>query len=74
MSDKKLSSTFQEVIEAVETLLQDDQMLLIEIIRQRLIQHRRAELAEEIVEARNAYQRGDVQRVTVVDLVRELAK
>jgi len=46
--------------------------LLIEIIRQRLIQQRRAELAADIAEARNAYQRGEVRRGTVTDLVEEL--
>jgi len=52
----------------------DDQVLLIEIIRQRLIQYRRAELAAEIAEARNAYQRGDVRRGTVADLMAEIAE
>ena len=74
MSDKKLSSTFQEVIESVETLPPDDQILLIEIIRQRLIQHRRAELAEEIAEARDAYRRGEVHRGTVMDLMEDLTE
>jgi hypothetical protein len=74
MGNKKLSSTFQEVIESVETLPPDDQILLIEIIRQRLIQHRRAELSEEIAEARNAYRRGDVHRGTVMGLMKELTE
>lgn len=63
---------FQEVIEMVETLPPDDQKLLIEIIRRRLIQHRRAELAEDVAEARNAYNRGEVGRGTVADLMKEL--
>ena len=74
MSKKKASSTFQEVIESVEALSPEDQILLTEIIRRRLIQHRRAELAEEIAEARNAYRRGDVHRDTVMNLMKELAK
>ena len=57
MSEKMASYRFQEVIETVEALPPDDQELLIEIIRQRLIQQRRAELAADIAEARNAYQR-----------------
>lgn len=73
MSKKKVSSHFQEVIESVEALPPDDQALLIEIIHQRLIQHRRAKLAAEIAEARNAYQRGEVRRGTVADLMEELA-
>ena len=74
MDKKKTSSRFQEVIETVESLPPDDQALLIEIIRQRLIQHRRAELAAEIAEARRAYQQGKVSRGTVADLMKELAE
>lgn len=72
MSKKEASSRFQQVIETVETLPPDDQILLIEIIRQRLIQHRRAELAADIAEARKAYKQGKVKRGTVTDLMEEL--
>lgn len=75
MSNKtRAYSRFQKVIEQVEALPRDDQALLIDIIRQRLIQRRRAELAEEIDEARAAYRRGDVRRGTVADLMEELAQ
>jgi hypothetical protein len=72
MSEKMASSWFQEVIETVEALPPDDQQLLIEIIRQRLIQQRRAELAADIAEARTAYKRGEVRRGTVTNLMQEL--
>jgi len=74
MGKKRVSSRFQEVIEAVEALPPDAQALLIEIIRQRLIQHRRAELAADIAEARRAYRRGEVRRGTVADLIQELTE
>jgi len=74
MSGITSSSRFQEAIEMVESLPPDDQVLLIEIIRRRLIQHRRAELAAEVAEARDAYQRGEVRRGTVADLTKELAE
>jgi len=67
-------SYFQEVIEKVEALPPEDQNLLVEIIRQRLVQHRRVKLAAEIAEARQAYQRGEVHRGTVADLMEELAE
>lgn len=73
MSQQKISSQFQEAIETVEGLPSEDQNLLIELIRQRLMQERRAELAVEIAEARQAYQRGEVRRGTVADLMGELA-
>ena len=50
----------------------DDQMLLVEIIRRRLIQHRRAEPVTEVGEARAAYEAGDVRRGSVEDLLAEL--
>ncbi len=50
MSQPSAASRFQEVIEAVEGLEPDDQVMLIEIISQRLIQHRRTELVDELDE------------------------
>ena len=67
-------SQFQKAIDAVEALPADDQALLIDIIRQRLIQQRRAELTAEVAEARAAYQRGEVHRGTVAELMEELAE
>ena len=72
MSTRAATSRFQETIEAVENLPPDDQALLIEIIRQRLIQQRRTALAADIAEARNAYERAEVRRGGVADLMQEL--
>jgi hypothetical protein len=71
MGEATTSSLFQELIETIESLSLDDQELLIEIVRKRLIQQRRAELAADIAEARNAYQKGEVRRGTVADLMKE---
>jgi len=68
------SYSFQELIEAIEALPVDDQELLIEIIHKRLIQQRRARLLDEISEALSAYERGEVRRGTVEDLMRTLGK
>ena len=66
------SSRFQDLIETIEALPLDDRELLIEIVRKRLIQERRAKLAAEIAEARDNYQRGAVHRGTVADLMEDL--
>lgn len=71
---EEASSRLQVIIETVETFPPDDQLLLIEIIRQRLIQYRRAELAADIAETREAYRRGDVRRGEVPDLMEDLAE
>lgn len=72
MSQSISSSRFQEAIETVEALPPDDQIMLIEIIRQRLIEHRRGELASDVAESRAAYQRGEVRRGSVADLMEDL--
>ncbi|RLT40284.1 MAG: hypothetical protein DWI57_08715 [Chloroflexi bacterium] len=69
MSVQAPSSRFQEAIETVEELQLDDQLLLVEIIRQRLIQYRRSELVSEVAAARDAYQQNDVRRGSVEDLL-----
>ena len=71
MGEATTSSLFQELIETIESLSLDDQELLIEIVRKRLIQQRRTELAADIAEAREDYRRGEVRRGTVADLIKE---
>ena len=48
--------------------------MLVEVVRRRLIERRRAELAEDIAAAREAYRHGDVRCGTVDDLMVELAQ
>ena len=72
MSIALTSSHLQEAIETVEELQPEDQLLLVEIIRRRLIQHRRAELVSEVAAAREAYRRNEVRRGSVEDLMKEL--
>ena len=71
MAKKGTVPRFQDVVELVEALPPDDQALLIDLIRQRLIQHRRTELAADIAEARDAYKRGEVRRGTAADVIEE---
>jgi len=66
------TSYFQDAIETVEKLPPEDQMLLVEIIRQRLIEIRRKNMVTEVSEARQAYQIGDFRRGSVEDLIQEL--
>jgi len=62
----------QDVLEAVQQLAPEEQAILIEIVHKRLVQGRRAEIAEEIKAAREAYRRGDVRRGTVEDLLADI--
>ena len=64
--------TFQEALEIVESLPDYQQEDLINIIRRRHIERQRELLAENIKEARAEYQRGEVKRGTVDDLMKEI--
>jgi len=66
------TSDLQRVIEDVERLPIDDQMLLVDIIRRRLIEYRRSQLVAEVAEAREAYRAGEVRRGSVDDLLRDM--
>ena len=66
--------TFQEALEIVEALPEDQQENLIDIVRRRLIERRREVLAEHIKEAREEYNRGEVRRGTVDELMKELGE
>ncbi|PIP13818.1 MAG: hypothetical protein COX49_01095 [bacterium (Candidatus Stahlbacteria) CG23_combo_of_CG06-09_8_20_14_all_40_9] len=66
--------TFQKALDMIESLPEYQQENLINIIRHRLIEHRRELLAENIREAREEYARGEVKKGTVDDLMRELSE
>ncbi len=70
----KGTSTFQTALETVDKLTLEEKEMLFEIAYHRFIKQRRARLAEEVTEARAAYQRGEVHRGTVDDLMMELGE
>lgn len=65
-------ATFDEVLEAVESLPEEQQEGLIDIVRRRQIERRRDALAASIQEARQELARGDVRRGSVDELLDEL--
>jgi hypothetical protein len=71
MSGAAQSLSFQDLIDAIESLPLDDQSMLVEIINKRIIERRRTELAAEVKEAREAFSRGEVKRGTVKDLMND---
>ena len=65
--------TFQEALDIVESLPEDQQETLVAIVRHRLIEHTRDMLSKRIEEARERLSRGEVRRGTVDDLMKELS-
>jgi hypothetical protein len=70
MADRTL--TFQKALDVVESLPEHQQENLVEIIRHRLVEHRRDVLARSIGKARQEHARGDVKEGAVDDLMKDL--
>ena len=63
------AATFQQALEMVEGLPDEQQQDLVEIVRSRRIERRRDALAATIEQARQEFARGEVYRGTVDDLM-----
>jgi ribosomal protein S4 len=66
--------TFQKALDVVESLPEEQQETLIDIIRRRLVEHKREVLAEHIRQAREEYRHGKVKRGTVKDIMKEITE
>lgn len=64
--------SFQEALDIVESLPEDQQETLVAVVRHRLVEHTRDVLSKHIEEAREELSRGDVRRGTVDDLIHEI--
>jgi len=63
---------FGEVLEAADSLSLDEQETLIDILQRRMIQQRRAELAQDIQAARKEFQAGHCQPATPSEIMKDI--
>lgn len=63
---------FDDVLDAADQLSLDEQETLIDILRRRMIERRRAVLAKEIEEADKEFQDGKCKTVTPSELMKEI--
>jgi hypothetical protein len=63
---------FGEVLEAVDALPLEEQKELMEVVRRRIIEQRRQQLAGEIAEAEAEYDAGRCETKTPDELMREI--
>ena len=64
--------TFNRILETIEALPIEDQIVLLEVMQNRLVDSRRTEIATHILKAKMAYQEGSVFRGTVDEAIAEL--
>jgi hypothetical protein len=60
--------TFQEALDIVESLPEDQQETLVAVVQHRFMEHTRDVLSKPIEEAQEELSRGEVRRGTVDDL------
>ena len=70
----KTPTPIQQALDQIEGLEADDQRLVIEIVHQRLVERRRAEIAENARTTMRAFREGRARYGTVSDLRRDLAE
>jgi ribosome recycling factor len=66
--------TFQDALEIIESLPEEQRESLMEIVKHRLIEERRDRLAQIIKEAKEEYKNGEFKKGTIEDLLRDLEK
>jgi U3 small nucleolar ribonucleoprotein component len=66
------TSSFGEVLDTVSQLSLEDQEALTDIIRRRIIEQRRAQLAKDIREAQEEFKDGNARPVTPDELIAEI--
>jgi predicted transcriptional regulator len=68
----KPTFTFNDILELVETLSEDEQEVLIDLLKRRRIEARREEMVQNVIRAREEYEKGSVFRGTVDEVIAEL--
>lgn len=66
------TARFDEVLDAIESLPDEQQENLIDIVRRRQIDRRRDAIAASVEEARQELARGEVRRGSVGDLLADI--
>jgi hypothetical protein len=66
------TSTFQTVIESVEALTEDEQDILLDLIKNRRIAHRRQEILQNATQTMAAIQNGTAQRGTAAEIMADI--
>ena len=70
----KQTTVFDQVLDAADALPVQQQEDLVRILKSRMIDQKRESLAQSVREARAEYARGEVNKGSVADLMKDLEK
>jgi hypothetical protein len=65
---------YGEVLEAVDNLELEEQQELVEVVRRRIAEHRRARIVAALEEARREFAAGNLKPQSVEDILRECSE
>lgn len=68
------ASTLETVLESIDALSLEEQEMVVDLVRRRIAERRRAEVAANIAQAKTDYNRGQVFRGTPTQVIEELQK
>ena len=68
---EKKHTLFANVLEAADQLSLDDQEILVDVIQRRIVDSRRADLAQDIRAAQKEFAEGHCQPITVDEIMNE---
>jgi len=68
------SAAFERVVDLTEALSLEEKETLLQVLRQRTIQQRRKQLAQESRKARKEFRRGNAKPTTASQLMREIKR
>ena len=66
--------TFQQALDIIEALPENQQEDIIKIIHSRIIERKRENLAKDIKKAREEYSHGEFRKGSVDDLMKEISE
>lgn len=66
--------TFDQILDLVDNLSRDEQEVLIDVMQHRLLEQRRSEIARSIIESEVEYEKGQVFKGNVAEIMAELKK
>jgi hypothetical protein len=69
-----MKSKFGAVLEATESLNLEEREALVEVLRRRTIEERRAQLKREVAQANDQFAKGKCKPATTAQIMRELLK
>ena len=64
--------SFNEILEAADQLSLDEQTTLLEVLRNRIIEHRREALALDVQQARREFEAGQCLPMSPADLLKNI--